>query len=285
MRPCCAWPRRTRPASTRFPAARRTRRSTSRAPLRASGTSFCERSTASSPRQAAGWLAGVDLRLPTGDSEQLLGTGGGAAQSGRHRIDGVRPLFAPRQRRLHLQPRFGGDSSERVTRRARRVQLRERLRHRGVVADDDLGRRHGSHASRPGAPGPRREAIPVRDTGRRVRHRHVRGIRAASRRSQSVGRGGGSPLQSTRQLPDLGSASSADIEERPAGQSDSRRRGSTTRSNPWGLPRRSDLVREDVHRSPASTECDAANRSEARRLVEAFTGSGCQQDLARGALG
>ena len=128
-----------------------------------------------------GLAAGVDLRLPTGDSEQLLGTGGAQLKVGLIGSMASGLLLAPRQRRLHLQPRFGGDAAERVTRRARRVQLRERLRRRGLVADDDLGRRHGSHASRPGAPGPRREAIPVRDTGRRVRHRRVRGIRAASR--------------------------------------------------------------------------------------------------------
>ena len=104
--------------------------------------------------------AAADRRLGTASRH-----GRGAAQSGPHRIDGVRPVFAPRERRLHLQPRQRRRRCRAChAARARRVQLRGRLRHRGRVADDDLGRRHGTHAARPGTARPGGEAIPVRDT-------------------------------------------------------------------------------------------------------------------------
>jgi hypothetical protein len=124
-----------------------------------------------------GLAAGVDLRLPTGDSEQLLG---GQAQLKVGLIGSMASApFRPTSTSATPSVAVRGDSSERVTQRADEFSYASgfdtAVSSRTTISVDvtgrtllDLGRLS------------RREAIPVRDTGRSVRHRRVRGIRAAS---------------------------------------------------------------------------------------------------------
>ena len=122
-----------------------------------SGTCCCGpsgTSTAAPPRARA---LGGDLRMPTGDEADLLGSGATQFKLWRRDRRLAGPLLAARELRLHLLER-----RQRVHRRpARRAQLHGRLRRRRPPAADDRGRLRGPHAARRRAARARGPHLPV----------------------------------------------------------------------------------------------------------------------------